>query len=1054
MLGKVVEVIGWNPWPHHPTAKDTLEMAPRAGETPEWLRAAIDVQATDIVCQTATYALRGITHEARAVWELLRASLEGPAFQQFETYEQRYQKLGTILSNAEGDDAQAARNALGLHVNPLTVLRDLAALPSEQRDLVARTVAIHFEVLEASVDSQARRATSTVRLQQVQATRMDELVTQPGFPPGERAQLRALANRLSAAAPSRDRLAAVDVMQIALEAAGTAFEDNTTQTFEALAILSSASPAQVAEMAARGAAPTGDVDGVPGLPVVFDSEVADRDPASFKSAIMLAREIAALPRGIEVLSALTVGSGDLSSYQCVAARVLFKADHALAQLPASHPDEAHLTAAREGANQVVQAADGSFDAIDTAQRKIAFNAVRNGLMRTGPGSEYQKIDEYLRSLTGEMLESNSLVTDGVMGALNRSGIAGRFPITAPTALNRSAIAAAAQTAVAVGIVGVPAEALQELRDAAGALRDGGEASPPERALAALVQAVITASASNDLLTLTHDQIAIAPRFGLRESAADVQVLWDEFQAGQKSPVDAVRALADLAASAEPDAAMKKTIAQVKAKASFAEGSAWVGQASVTTPDDVGNFLRTIAWNLKLRDRAKVTGGQVTGVDVGPFPIVSSSQGGFSAAVRFPFRLSEQSDQVVELGMSTQAFYFSVGTQSTRVARAGFGVGFSRGLVSHGNYGVSARIVDAEMKAGYERQSQVGVLVRVPRDKTTEQRNRTEFATMMVDIVKPNEARLPVGLQEASPLEAVLACHPYASVNLLGQYDRKAVKGETSFGMFLSGKVGPFQPRVGGAIGRRGQITKTRADERTGYFQFNERKQNVLDSTVTTTLATASWKVWQNENGSKGLTWGGLTGVSRLAERSIRGTETTLRLTTEDGETLPLQSRLISDFSQVDDFVKTIRAELPGWINHGVNYTKYPEVDPAQPWTDELEQASSELDLKRLIDEVRAKDSEFMQYLLVRALQEATAPRIDALNARIALAERRGNAGQKTELEGMRDALLADPSSWQSRRLVVNERANVTRQPGNAAVVLGQVSSVADASHNWLLYPRN
>ena len=52
-----------------------------------------------------------------------------------------------------------------------------------------------------------------------------------------------------------------------------------------------------------------------------------------------------------------------------------------------------------------------------------------------------------------------------------------------------------------------------------------------------------------------------------------------------------------------------------------------------------------------------------------------------------------------------------------------------------------------------------------------------------------------------------------------------------------------------------------------------------------------------------------------------------------------------------------------------------------------------------------------------------------------------------------DDLLAEPSTWMVRRLVVNERANRTEQQGLSLLAIAQVSSVADASHNALLYPR-
>src|SRR5205814_1864065 len=413
-------------------------------------------------------------------------------------------------------------------------------------------------------------------------------------------------------------------------------------------------------------------------------------------------------------------------------------------------------------------------------------------------------------------------------------------------------------------------------------------------------------------------------------------------------------------------------------------------------------------------------------------------------------------------MSTQAFQLTIGTQSTVVARGGVGGGLGYTFASSeeqdgadqtagqasseerapSKYSVGIRFFDGDVRLTHENQWQKGVLIRIPRDKRTEQRNAEEFAAVLHEIVHPNALA-------SGPLEAVLAGHPYASINLLGDYSRKSYRGDVSAGIYpLQASLDKLQTRVGAFVQRKGQKVDIRFDEVTGFYQFNERRANETASTVVGKSIPASLRMFTKGKGS--MNYGG-TGYSHLAEQGIRGIETALRITTLDDVIMPQKTRLITDCSSLDDYRKEFEKQLPQWVNHGIGYSKYPD-DP--DWTAELKQAATERDYEQCFAEMGRKDSEFTQYLVLRALQGHTGPRMDALQAYIRLAERQGDEPALEHYDKLQNEVLADKSSWELSRLFIIEKAIITQQPAPATPIwLAQVSSVTEAQHNWMQVPR-
>jgi hypothetical protein len=489
------------------------------------------------------------------------------------------------------------------------------------------------------------------------------------------------------------------------------------------------------------------------------------------------------------------------------------------------------------------------------------------------------------------------------------------------------------------------------------------------------------------------------------------------------------------------------LAQLGRALDLARGSFFMAHPRIETTQDIADYCRAIIPNLKLRDKLKISGGQVLGGTTAGLAAVANIQPGIGAVARLDLRRSRQDDQVVDLAMGPQAIQLTIGTQTTSVDRAGIGGGVGIGLPA--DVGLTIRPVDLDWRATREVQAQEGVLLRVPRDRKTEREDLARFQALVAEVIQWRDVVLPEGGSPGGPLEAVLWLHPAASVNLLGEYDRRARKLDSTAGSALCVGLPGARITATASVGGKNQVMATRAKEATGHFQLQERKKNVLAVTQAGFGVGVSVPLLNALSGNSGLTANG----ARLAEAAdvrTRGVERTVRLTTEDNVVAPLKSRLVTEFLRADDFEKEIRRDWKNWVAQGVTYpTAYPAT-----WSDEMKHVAAERELAGFLAEVKAKRNEFMAFSLVTAMRPEVAPRVDALRGLVEAARQSGDAAELATQEHRLDELLAGPSTWMAWRLVVNERANRTEQQGLSLLAIAQVSSVADAAHNALLYPRD
>jgi len=156
----------------------------------------------------------------------------------------------------------------------------------------------------------------------------------------------------------------------------------------------------------------------------------------------------------------------------------------------------------------------------------------------------------------------------------------------------------------------------------------------------------------------------------------------------------------------------------------------------------------------------------------------------------------------------------------------------------------------------------------------------------------------------------------------------------------------------------------------------------------------------------------------------------------------------TEYAGTAAYAKAIRDNRQAWVNHSLKYSFYPEHVPEAE-----RQKDAERELDQFLAELEAKSNEFMVGQVVHALSASATPEVDAQRGLVEVARRAGDDAEAARREGTLHALLVNPVNWEVNRLVVTERSNRSEQPGIAMGLVAQSSSVAEASHAVLAYPR-
>ena len=1043
----------------------------------------VNEQKALIALAGAQYAARGIEVEVDKSVLCLQAAAEdkGPALRDFvDGFKPLLHALHGLPGEASGPQRDAARQAVDAHKAMLPALD----LPGDVAPLLGQVLDKLDRAWAGEVQARHRHATALSALHALQDRQTGVVLGRAAAIDSSLGEtLGSVADRLRARPAKEDQLPRDTALENIFSASVVAFGQRGETGRLAL-------DGPQGQQAAQALQTLGTLD----IRRLADAAASpeSRSPAE-SAAVALAREVAVLPRGIEMLSALMAppepGAPKLDkeavARRDAALRVLFSADATLDSSGAPAAVTGIPAQARTAAAAVLQTSDFKLDGLDADLRR-AFNAVRNAFFDEGPGSSLQKADDYLKGLTTDMLSSVSR-ENGVMGALARA-----LPIGGATALNPSAVGSATRTLAQAGLITGTQEAVDAMRTAIDTLRGNDTALPAERALKTLARALDAAvpdGAPERIVNAAIAEVRVPERFGLDERTLAqhpaLSRMWESYAAGQVTPAEATHQLAriaaaDLTEAKEPVAA--KAVGAFRKTLDRAVGSAIWNRGQIDDKQQLLDGLISIGRLMSLRDKFKFSGGNSYGFDTSKVQL-GLSQAGMPDPMSLTLRLAAagkyQHDLVMEIGMTTQAYYLTVGTQSTVGAKLGGGVGMSLkqdfDLVSAG-----MRMADLTATGSYENQWQNGLLARVPRDKTTEATNQREFEDMLRSAVLWQEKG------HAGPVDAILSTVDAASLNLLGQYNRESKRGELA-GNVLSPQLAisrpvPGQPQEAAAPvagtaaapgpaavpddtaqvaqargawlqGRsQGEVRQTVAEEASGHYRYQEVKAGVR--TLRQTGAAASLSVRLKDLGDgRTVNAGDVAGASRSADR-VGGVEVTKRLVTMDGVTAPMRSRRVSEFLDLPRFEQAAEGDRARWINHGNTYTKFPSDFKPAPEDFRLRQQASEADFKQFFQDAAVLDNQFKQYLVVDCLQVPAAAAVDGYDASIALARKLGQHEEAAAMHAEREAFLADESTWQPRRLVINNVFNTANQPGVSLLGLEmRVSDNSEGAHNDVLFPR-
>lgn len=749
------------------------------------------------------------------------------------------------------------------------------------------------------------------------------------------------------------------------------------------------------------------------------------------AAVVLAHELVTLPRGRTLLTSLMVSSPASDNAERAKSVEVYVAAQGKLALGGRSLDEATrtwLTQAMSGASACMHDPEGR---IEAHAARAAYHGVRNGFYSVAPGSPYHQADTCMRSVSERMLDHAVQAKTGSAAKQVASKV---LPLNKPTPFNEPAMLAAGKAAVAVGIIDTQEQALQALADAARELHAelGSASSGPSADLVALLDAV-----QAECRTRKPEQVLADPTLALRHAAG---------AAAAMLPLDAARAL--LQSMKDESSSSPIDLNRLETALKRADASRLMSAPRSDSVQDQDNFFTALMNNFQLRDKLKIAGGRIIGASTAGLAATDNFIPTAGVAVQLDVRRTQQKDEVLELNLGPQTIYLLIGGQSTKLSRVGGGAGASFGVASVASVlAASVRPLGIDLRRTKDVQSQTGISLRVLRSNATQTEDLAGFNAAISSMLKWREARRPDGSEVAGPLEVLLSKHPQVSVNLLGDYERRSVRHETIVQSSAALSV-PFATVTGGAAASaRNWAMDTFTTEETGHIRLQEQKKLV--------------QAVRQVGGAVGVRVGLLAAVdtpvglsapgarwARMFDLKTRGVEKIVRLTTVDGALVPHMCRHVIEYAGVDAYVNAIQQNRRAWVNQALIYGHFPE-----DWPNHLRQLEAERELDEFIAELKAKKNEFMVCQLTHGLTDDLVPQVDALRGLMEVARRAGDAAGCAGYKKRMDDLLADPKNWKPGRLIVTERSNRMEQPGVALGVVALSSSVAEASHAVMMFPK-
>lgn len=806
------------------------------------------------------------------------------------------------------------------------------------------------------------------------------------------------------------------------------------------------------------------------------------------SAQRLARLLAHEGAGPQMLELLLAPSPvPLGPMQAAAARLYLMAEEVRLGLPEG--EQAWVAAAQRAASHVAHAVEPAKALADCpAGERAAYRAWLNGYHSTAPGSDYAKANQHLKKPLQWLTERAA--AQGLPKVLQPAN---------PLNALKEGLALGAATAMPT-----PArQAARALEDAAAHLGDhlaalasrlpaGYVPSPGELAWQAIAYHVRWRPEDADPATMKLDAQALQSierhcrdlrQFFEQEARARggahpvatafnpaLNSTWKELQTGRYTVLQAMNGL--LAAMPSGDEASSSSAvpshealmreAVMRANRLLSDGD----PAGVTSAQALFDMTRDMIENLEWRDRLRITGQRVWGLNTGPLSGAVATAGlPLGVGLKLNAGMQHTGDQAMEIYMGRTGLFLQLGEQQARQGQLGAGLNlgyaWSIGDREEGaRFGIGGSL---DWKGKREVGLESGVQLRVLRlSKGEEPELMAKFMDVyehLLDLV----GRAQRGEEVPDDwMRELLDHHDNLNIGLIDNAVRDTHGTETNGAFFAGFRLGEMDQRpqrvnLALSAGFKAKQDKSRTETTVAGHMTTLYRDSTAQARVEVNVrATAgvTLKQWSepDEKGrlqSKGRFSASGADLAYVAEVRAEGITRFCTLFTLDKKIDPVRSDCAMDFLDFAAFEREVRRDWNTWVNYGTVKVP-PELGEGMRY------AVAERQLEDLLEQGRnfAAHNKFATVYMDKALKAEAAPMLDGLRALAGLQRKGGREEQAQRTERQFDDVIAQPAMWEPTILLLREKTKAEADRGLDFVLKWQNNRIAEAMRTvgqWPLY---
>ncbi len=823
-------------------------------------------------------------------------------------------------------------------------------------------------------------------------------------------------------------------------------------------------------------------------------------PAPCDAACRLAQVLAEQPSGIQMLELLLVPSpAVLALAQAQGVRVYLTADDARRQL--GRDDSAQrswIGAAQTAARRVLHASDpaGALEGCAVEER-AAYRAFCNGYYSNAPGSRYDKANRHLKKLA-RWLDDRAATQrtpwaapPNPLDALREGlavGAANALPTPArqadktleEAAAHLEAYLAARRQRLPTGWAPSPGElgwqavahhvrwqpegtdrtamkldakAVRTIRLRMRAQRgrlEQGPRHPPE---------VTTAGAIDPALdtawrALHTGKFSVPEAFGmLQDRMSNLHRPSPDREDGTPGPV--------YWREQEEVSRTRLQGAMTRAKRLLHDGD----PARVVSARTLFDFSRDMLENLEWRDRLRITGQKVRGLNAGPFTAALGAAGlPTGIGLKLVAGAQQNLEELMEIYMGRTGQYLQLGEQTTRQVQAGVGasLGYVWG-VGDAEKGVRVGFGGAaDWRVRREAGIESGVQLRVLRlSKGKEPQLLAQFMDMYQHLLTL-AARHGAGGPD-DWMQELLAHHANLNIGLIDDAVRENGGTESNASLFAGLRAGTVDQRPRrvnlsvsvGVKARRDQgRTQTEVEGCMTTLYRDSTAQAKVEAHVRAAagLLLKQWSEPDERTGAPRQKANASTAILDLAHAAEIRTEGATRfctLFTIDKKIDTVRSDCAMDFQDFAAFEREVRREWNTWVHYGT--AKVPEA-----LGEGMRYAVAERQLEHLLEQGRrfAQQNKFATAFVDKVLKSKVAPALDGLRTLAGLEREAGCEQKARQTDALFDDLVAQPAVWEPTLLLIREKPKAQVERGIDFLVKYQNNRIAESMRTvgqWPLY---